>query len=288
MEEFKDKVAVITGAATGIGRGIADRCAQEGMKIVLADVEEKALAEVAEEMKAAGATVQAVLTDVSKAGDVEALAQKTLDTFGSVDLLVSNAGVHLVGNIWECSLKDWEWLLGVNLWGVIHGVRTFVPIMLEQGTEGHIVNTASSGGLGSAPYVGVYRASKHAVVTLSETLHYELALKDANVKVSLLCPGMVKTNLSTSRRNKPAELQNESDGLENKPAQLVALPDSAKENFRKALQSSVTPENIADQVFDALRNDRFYILTHPESTKKMVSNRLEDILSGRNPTLPGK
>jgi NADP-dependent 3-hydroxy acid dehydrogenase YdfG len=277
MKTFKDKVAVITGAASGIGRGIADHCAQEGMRVVLSDVEAEALARAEKEMKSAGAKVEAVFTDVSKAGDVEELAKKTLEAFGSVDLLFNNAGVHLVGPIWECSLKDWEWLLGVNLWGVIHGIHTFVPIMLEQGTEGYIVNTASLGGLASAPNVGVYRASKHAVVTLSETLFYELAAMDAKIKVAILCPGLIQTDLLTSRRNKPVELQDKSP---RKPD----IPDMAKTAFWQAFEAAPKPDEVAAQVFDTLKKDEFYILTHPEQTKTMVSKRLEDILSGRNPT----
>ena len=180
MKEFKGKVAVITGAASGIGRAIAERCAREGMKVVLADIEEEALSQAEEEMKAEGATVLAALTDVSKAGDVEALAQKTLDTFGAVHLLCNNAGV-LPGRdfLWERTLNDWEWVLGVNLWGVIHGTRVFVPVMLEQGTECHIVNTASAAGLLSIPYLGIYNVTKHAVVALTETLHRELRLRGA-------------------------------------------------------------------------------------------------------------
>jgi len=278
MKEYKGKVAVITGAATGIGRGIAERCAKENMKIVLADVETEALIKTEKEMKEAGAEVVAVMTDVSKAIDVKVLAEKALDTYGSVDLLFNNAGVHMIGNIWECTLKDWEWLLGVNLWGVIHGIRTFVPIMLEQGTEAYIVNTASSGGLASAPFVGVYRASKHAVVTISESLQYELLSLGANIKVSILCPGLVKTDISTSKRNRPAELNNDT------PRKVETSAEEIK-NFQKALATALSPEVIADQVFDALYEDKFFILTHPEQTKYMVRNRMEGILSERIPTL---
>jgi len=154
VKEFKDKVALITGAASGIGRGIAQRCAQEGMKVVLADIEEKALTQTEKEMKAAGASVLAVLTDVSKASDVEALRQRTLHAFGAVHLLCNNAGVGAGGSIWESTLADWEWVIRVNLWGIIHGVGVFVPVMLEQDTECHIVNTASALGLISSPHLG--------------------------------------------------------------------------------------------------------------------------------------
>ena len=175
MREFKDKAAVITGAASGIGRAMADRCVQEGMKVVLADVELEALAKTEASMKASGATVLAVRTDVSQARDVEALAQETLEAFGDVHLLCNNAGVGTSAAIWEITIADWEWVIGVNLWGVIHGVRVFVPIMLEQDTECHIVNTASILGLISGPGSGAYKVTKHAVVTLSETLYHELA-----------------------------------------------------------------------------------------------------------------
>jgi len=168
--------------------------------------------------------------------------------------------------------------LGVNLWGVIHGIRTFIPIMLEQGTEAYIVNTASSGGLTSAPFVGVYRASKHAVVTISESLQYELLSVGANIKVSILCPGLVKTDISTSKRNRPAELNNETHREIETSAETI-------ERFQKTLASATGPEMIADQVFDALYEDKFYILTHPEETKYMVRNRMEGILSEQISTL---
>src|SRR5262249_18260593 len=195
MKEFKDKVAVITGAASGIGRAMADRCVQEGMKAVLADVELDRLTKTEASMKASGATVLAVRTDVSQARDVEALAQKTLEVFGAVHLLCNNAGVGTEAAIWESTLAEWEWVLGVNLWGVIHGVRVFVPLMLAQDTECHIVNTASMAGLISGPGLGAYKVAKHAVVTLSETLYHELAEHGANVKVSVLCPGIVNTRI---------------------------------------------------------------------------------------------
>src|SRR5689334_1941764 len=174
MKDFAGKVAVVTGAASGIGRALADRCAQEGMKVVLADVEESALVRAADEFRATGAPILAVRTDVSKAEDVEALARKTVETFGGVHLLFNNAGVGAGTTAWETSLRDWEWVLGVNLWGVIHGLRSFVPIMLSQGSEGHIVNTASIAGLVLGPGLAAYKVSKHGVISLSETLYGEL------------------------------------------------------------------------------------------------------------------
>lgn len=280
MKEFKDKVAVITGAASGIGRGIAERCAQEGMQVVLADIEEGALAQAEEDMKAAGANVLAVLTDVSKASDIEALAQRTLDVFGAVHLLCNNAGVGAGTTIWESSLADWEWTIGVNLWGVIYGVRVFVPIMLEQSTECHIVNTASIAGLMSSPGLGIYKVTKHGVITLSETLHHELTDRGAKVKVSVLCPGFVNTRIMDSERNRPGELQN--DPVE---AKLSSEYEAAVEEFRQAIQAGMSPGQVADYVFRAIRDEKFYILTHPEF-KPVVQLRMEDILLERNPTNP--
>jgi NAD(P)-dependent dehydrogenase (short-subunit alcohol dehydrogenase family) len=272
MQEFQDKVAVVTGAASGIGRAIAERCGQEGMKVVLADVEKPALAQAAAEMKAAGADVLAVLTDVSKSNDVEALAERTLDAFGAVHLLCNNAGVVTPSvPIWENTLNDWKWVIGVNLWGVIHGVRVFVPIMLEQGTECHIVNTASAAGLQSMPGFGTYAATKHAVVSLSETLQIQLAEIDANINVSVLCPGMVRTRIADSQRNRPKSLRN------------AGVEEAAmSEEICQALDAGMSPERVAGSVFDAIREESFYILTHPE-TKQEVRMRMDGILQERNP-----
>jgi NAD(P)-dependent dehydrogenase (short-subunit alcohol dehydrogenase family) len=201
MKDFSGRIAVVTGAASGIGRALAERCAREGMRVVLADVEPGPLAEVEAGLRAGGGTALAVRTDVSQAKDVEALAQKTLDAFGATHLLFNNAGVATSGTVWESSLADWEWVIGVNLWGVIHGVRAFAPIMLAQDAEGHIVNTASLSGLISFPRGGAYAATKHGVVTLSEALHHELAERGERVKVSVLCPGLVQTRIVDCARN---------------------------------------------------------------------------------------
>jgi len=271
MQEFRNKVAVVTGAASGIGRGIAERCAQEGMHVVLADIEEPALQEAAESMRWLGATVLPVCTDVSKAGDVDELARKTLDAFGAVHLLFNNAGVGAGGSVWESTLADWEWVLGVNLWGVIHGVRSFVPIMLAQDTACHIVNTASIAGLISAPQLGSpYLVTKHAVVALSEHLQCTLAERHAQIDVSVLCPGWVNTAIMDSERNRPHELQNE-------PAPPNPGDDAIEREIRTALQSGMSPNVVADFVFRAIRSGRFYILTHPEASV-LVQQRMEGIL----------
>jgi NAD(P)-dependent dehydrogenase (short-subunit alcohol dehydrogenase family) len=278
MKEFKDKVAVITGAASGIGRALADRCVREGMKAVLADVEGEALTKTEASLKASGAAVLAVRTDVSRAGDVEALARRAFEAFGAVHLLCNNAGVAAEAPVWESTLAEWEWVLGVNLWGVIHGVRVFVPRMLAQDTECHIVNTASVAGLLSGPGLGAYKVTKHAVVSLSETLHYELAERRAKVKVAVLCPGIVNTRIMESARNRP--------GHPPAAGPLDPACGARWEALRQLVPAGMPPEQVAGAVFEALRKDQFYILTHPEA-KPSVRTGMEDILQERNPTPPG-
>jgi NAD(P)-dependent dehydrogenase (short-subunit alcohol dehydrogenase family) len=278
MKQFKGKVSVITGAASGIGRALADRCVQEGMRAVLADVEAEALAKTEADLKASGATVLAVPTDVSRARDVAALAQKSLEAFGAVHLLCNNAGVGSEAAIWESTLEEWEWVMGVNLWGVIHGVRAFVPLMLAQDTECHIVNTASMAGLISGPGLGAYKVTKHAVVSLSETLHHELAERAAKVGVSVLCPGIVDTRIMESARNRPGHLS---------PTAPPGPASAARwEALLRLVPAGMPPVQVADAVFAAIRDGQFYILTHPEG-KEAVRTRMEDILQDRSPTPPG-
>jgi NAD(P)-dependent dehydrogenase (short-subunit alcohol dehydrogenase family) len=277
MRKFEDKVAVVTGAASGIGYAMAERFAQEGMHVVLADIERDALARAETGLLKTGRKVLAVVTDVSKAESVEALAQKTLDTFGAVHIVCNNAGV---GNpatpIWENTLADWQWVLGVNLWGVIHGIRSFVPILLRQGEPGHVVNTASMAGLLSGPRLGIYCASKHAVVAISETLHAELAAIGSQVKVSVLCPSFVQTNIGDSGRNRPPELA----ATETDTAQAEAF----RLMIRDLLAAGIPPSVAADRVMDAIREEKLYILTHPE-TKPALLRHIEDVIAERNPDL---
>lgn len=278
MKKFQEKVAVITGAASGIGYAIVERCVKEGMKVVLADIEEVELTQTEKALKSRGANILTVQTDVSKAKDVEALAQKTLDAYGAVHLLFNNAGVNVYGTIWERTLADWQWVIGVNLWGVIHGVRVFVPIMLQQNTEGHIVNTASIAGLISGPRMGIYKVTKHGVVSLSETLYHELALAGSKIKVSVLCPAFVQTRITDSVRTRPAELQTG-------PMQDKRDSEYEKEEqfMRRKVQEGMSPNQVASCVFDAIIHEKFYILTHLES-KDRVRIRMENILLERNPT----
>jgi NAD(P)-dependent dehydrogenase (short-subunit alcohol dehydrogenase family) len=284
MKEFKGKVAVVTGAASGIGRGLAEHCVKREMKVVLADIEEAALTQTEQALRNIGGTVLAIRTDVSKTRDIEALAQKTLDAFGAVHLLFNNAGVGGGARIWESTLADWEWIINVNLWGVIHGIRVFVPIMLQQQTECHIVNTASVSGLVSSPFEGVYRVTKFGVITLSETLYHELKISGSQIGVSVLCPGFVRTRILEAERNRPVELQNA-------PSQRVMTPEEQMavkmimEGIQKAFQNGMPPDKCAELVFKAIEENTFYILTHPEFMPA-IRQRMEDILQGHNPTLP--
>jgi NAD(P)-dependent dehydrogenase (short-subunit alcohol dehydrogenase family) len=278
MKEFKGKVAVITGAASGIGRAIAERCVGERMKVVLADIDETNLARTEAELKALGGTVLGVRTDVSKRGDVELLARTALDAFGQVHLLFNNAGVGAGGTAWEATWNDWEWVIGVNLWGVIHGVKIFTPLMLAQNTECHIVNTSSTAGLVVGGAIAPYAATKHAVVALSESLYLTLQRRNSLVKVSVLCPGLVRTNIAEGERNRPAELRNE-------PIPLTPEMQAGLAAFKTAIEASMPPLGVADIVFDAIRNEQFYILPHPEWIEA-IQLRTDKLLRMENPQSP--
>jgi NAD(P)-dependent dehydrogenase (short-subunit alcohol dehydrogenase family) len=281
VKEFKGKTAVVTGAASGIGRALAARCAREGMKVVLADVEEGALLQTEKEMKDTGAVVLAVRTDVSKAEDVEKLAQKTLETFQEIHLLFNNAGVQggEFASIWKNTIADWEWALGVNLWGVIHGIRIFVPIMLRQGTECHIVNTSSLSGIIAGPGLGVYRVTKHGVFSLSETLFHELSRKGSQIGVSVLAPYFVSTRVADSDRNRPSDA-----GVIRRKKELSQKESHAW--MRKAIQEGMSPDEVAEIVFGAIREKRFYVFTDPDASLPFVRMRFEDILAMKNPRSP--
>ena len=277
MKEFKDKVAVITGGASGLGLEIARLAAKKGMKLVLSDIEERALKQAQMEFAGQGVEVLAVRTNVAIAEDVEQLADKTMERFGAVHLLFNNAGVALNKTAWETSVADWEWVLGVDLWGVIHGVRVFTPIMLKQASPSHIINTASVAGMLSTQGMAAYNVAKHGVVTLSETLYHDLKRRDANIDVSVLCPAWVNTAIWDSERNRPDDLQNT---VEQKGEDDIILEESA----RHAIQSGrVTAPMVAEIVFAAIEANQFYILTHPK-IKKWVGLRVEDILQDRQPS----
>jgi NAD(P)-dependent dehydrogenase (short-subunit alcohol dehydrogenase family) len=271
MEDLEGKVAVITGAASGIGRAMAEKFLAEGMKVVLADIEPEQLARTEEELKLQG-SVAAVLTDVSRAADVEALAAAAKQTFGAVHVLCNNAGVGMGGALWEHTLRDWEWLFGVNVWGVVHGIQAFVPMMLAQGDECHVVNTASAAGLDARPWLGMYSASKYAVVALSESLREELRMAGAKIGVSVVCPAVVNTRIGDAERNRPQALQNETDAVP--PAQAQAFGEA----FRAMLAHGSPPETVADAVVAAVKSGRFYVMPQSE-TEGRVRARMERILA---------
>ncbi len=282
MKNFHNRVAVITGAASGFGREFALVGARLGMRLVLADVQQQALAATAAELEGLGAQVLAMPCDVRKGEQVEALAAAAMARFGAVHLVFNNAGVGAGGLVWESTQADWEWVLGVNLWGVIHGVRVFTPLMLacaknDPGYEGHIVNTASMAGLLNPPAMGVYNVSKHAVVSLSETLYHDLDLVGAPIGASVLCPYFVQTGISQSHRNRPDDVP---------AAAPTASQLASQAGMEKAVSSGkVSAAEVAENTFAAIRDRQFYIYSHPAALGN-VQTRMEDIVTGRNPTDP--
>ena len=284
ISDFKNKTAVLTGAGSGFGLECARIGAKLGMHLVLVDVQQDALDKAAAEVQAAGAQVLAKCVDVSKAAEMEQLAQDVGQRFGAPHFVFNNAGVGAGGMIWENTTKDWEWVLGVNIMGVAHGVRVFTPMMLDAAKkdvayQGHIVNTASMAGLLNAPVMGVYNVSKHAVVALSETLYQDLHLVTDQISASVLCPFFVPTGISQSHRNRPADMKQ--SGVKPTKSQLIgqAMNDQA------VTKGKVSAADVAQMVFDAVHQDRFYIYSHPKAIAS-VQTRMEDIMQTRNPTNP--
>lgn len=277
MEDLDGKVAVVTGAASGIGRSLARAFAGQGMRLVLADIEAAPLEEVASELRGSGTDVFAVTADVSVASDVERIGAAADDVFGGLHVACNNAGVAAGGLSWEVGLEDWDWVLGVNLYGVIHGIRSFVPRIIASG-GGHVVNTASMAGLTSAPGMGPYNVSKHAVVTLSETLALELAMTHPEVGVTVVCPGWVRTGINRSERNRPVDAARpRAEGDESAVPALRSMIDDL-------IETGLDPADVAGLVVDAVRASRFSVLTHPEWIG-MVRDRTERLLSGETPVL---
>ncbi|MES2349273.1 MAG: SDR family oxidoreductase [Pseudomonadota bacterium] len=283
MKTFRDKVVVITGGASGLGREFANVAAREGMRLVLADVQRDALERAANELKAQGASVIAMICDVRKGEQVQALADAAVAEFGAVHLLFNNAGVGSGGLIWENTEADWEWVMGVNVWGVIHGVRIFTKLMLDAASrdpsfEGHIVNTASMAGLLNAPAMGVYNVSKHAVVSLSETLYQDLQLVGAPIGASVLCPSFVPTGISQSHRNRPEDVRM-TQGPTASQLAAQAMTDKAVSSGK------VTAVDVAEITFKAIADDQFYIYSHPGALAG-VRERMEHIVAATNPGDP--
>lgn len=283
MQSFAEKTAVITGAGSGLGREFALLGAKLGMRLVLADVQQDALKQTEASAMALGAEVLSQVCDVRHGDEVESLAQRAVQRFGSIHLVFNNAGVGAGGLIWESTQHDWEWVLGVNVWGVIHGVRVFTPIMLasekaDPTFQGHIVNTASMAGLLTPPAMGVYNVSKHAVVALTETLYHDLSLIESGLGVSVLCPYFVPTGISQSESVRPSDA---------KPAEPATRSQQLSQAMlEKAVTAGkVSAAEVAQMTFDAIRARQFYIYSHPQALGN-VDRRMQDILHSRNPSDP--
>ena len=268
MDNLNGKVAVVTGAASGIGRSMALRFAAEGMKVVMADIEQGPLDEAVSAMPT-GAEVVATRCDVASASEIEALRDTTLEAFGAVHLVCNNAGVGGGGPMSAMDIDAWKWVIDVDLWSVVHGVRVFLPVLAAQG-EGHIVNTASVAGLFAAPFMGPYNVAKYGVVALSETLFSELAAESSPVGVSVLCPSWVKTNIATSARNRPGAAANGVDAL--------------GEIVQTFIDRGIAPDLVADRVVDAVRSRQFWIITH-DDTDAAVRRRASSIVDRTDPPL---
>ncbi|WMW80135.1 SDR family NAD(P)-dependent oxidoreductase [Undibacterium cyanobacteriorum] len=277
MKDLQNKVAVITGAAEGIGKALAQAAAARGMKLVLADISAERLQATVSEFEQQGVAVLGVVTDVAKESAIQHLADQAYARFGAVHLLINNAGVAVAKSAWETTAQDWEWVMGVNLYGVTHALRIFVPRMLAQDEEAHIVNTASMAGMISAPALAAYNVSKFGVVTLTEGLYHDLTLRQSKIGVSVLCPSWVNTRIVESERNRDAEQRTKVETLEKVSAKTSAA-------IMKAVENGLAPETVAEQVMQAVLANQFYILTHADSLPA-VNVRAQDILQGRQPSL---
>jgi len=274
VQELNNRVGVVTGAASGIGLALAERFVAEGMRVVIADVESKRLDEAAALLRKGGGVVLPVPCDVANADAVEALAEASYAEFGAVHVLCNNAGVLSGGLTWETPVEDWNWVLGVNLYGIIHGLRSFVPRMQAQDTEGHIVNVASMAGVTTTPMTSVYTVSKHAALALSECLHKELQMTGSKLRASVLCPEMIDTAIGDADRNRPDALRTESDSA-TKDMIVKATADAARQGL--------PPAEMAERVVRAIREERFYILSEDAIWRPMANLRSEDLLAGRDP-----
>jgi NAD(P)-dependent dehydrogenase (short-subunit alcohol dehydrogenase family) len=277
VKELRGRVAVVTGAASGIGLAMIERFAAEGMKVVMADVEAGALETAAADVRKKAPAVLATRVDVSRPEDVERLARETYDAFGAAHVICNNAGVAVIGAVHEHTLADWQWVINVNLWGVIHGVRAFLPRMLAGGDEGHIVNTASMAGLTTAQFMSVYDVTKHGVVALSESMFKEFAVTGVPIGVSVVCPGLINTQIMRSARNRPRELGDE--------GKAGAMAQAFGENLASRLGGGYPPSEVATQVVQGIRDGRFYIVPAQPEVKGNIAIRAQDLLELKNPSL---
>ena len=280
MQDFAGKVAVITGAASGIGKALSEKCIAEGMHVVMADIEEAVLEKAAAELQATtNNQVLPIVANVAMEAELRKVRDKAVETLGGVHLLFNNAGVGGGGNSWNATQKDWDWVFGVNLWSVIYGLRVFVPQMIAQETPCHIVNTASIAGIIGGSTNALYSVTKHGVVALTENLSVDLKAEDTNIGCSVLCPGFVNTNIFNSGRNRPADLANRED-----PQPLTPEDEQRIAMFQEILRQGMQPAEIADIVFNAIRAERLYILTH-DHFDEMIRDRAENMINGTNPLM---
>jgi NAD(P)-dependent dehydrogenase (short-subunit alcohol dehydrogenase family) len=277
VKRLEGRVAVVTGAASGIGLALCERFAAEGMKVMLADIEAGPLAAAEATVGRTAPAVRASRVDVANPDDVERLAHETYDAFGAAHVVCNNAGVAVIGATHEHTLADWQWVMNVNLWGVIHGVRAFLPRMLASGDEGHIVNTASMAGLTTAPYMSIYDVTKHGVVALSEAMYKEAQATCSPIGVSVVCPGLIDTNIMRSSRNRP-------EGLAD-AAKAGPSAQAFSQNLGDRLATGYPPSEVATQVVDGIREGRFYIVPAQPEVKAGIAVRAQDLIELRNPTI---
>jgi len=279
MHELANRVAVITGAASGIGKGIAQHLAKEGMTLVLADIDERSLGETEQELRATGAHTLSVVTDVSKRESVFALADRVFATFGTVHVLCNNAGVSGgLGPVWAIPQQDWDWIMAVNFSGILYGIQAFVPRMIERNEEGIIINTTSVVGLTTGT-TSVYGITKHAITRLTEGLHYDLQAAGSKLTASLLVPGATATNILYADRNRPEHLIVPRDD-----ATLTTVAERRRSRHERMQQIGMKPEDVGALVVQAIKDERFYIVADPERTTRLVRLRMEGILNGTGPS----
>ncbi|MCD8500784.1 MAG: SDR family NAD(P)-dependent oxidoreductase [Bacillaceae bacterium] len=279
MKDFKGKVAVITGAGNGFGVEFAKECAQREMKVVISDIDKEDLSRTEKIVSDLGAEVLSVLADVSIYQEVENIVEKTIERFGSVDLLFNNAGVVVAGPVWEIPLQDWDWIMGVNVNGIMHGLRAFIPPMLKQDTPCHIVNVASVAGLLTTPSMAAYHTSKHAAVALAESVNYSLQAMNSKIKTSVFCPGFVQTDLHNCDRHRPERFAIDP----NEPYYQSATYKAGLERGRHVITTGIPIDSIGQSVFIAIEEEKFYILTHPQYNP-VIGKRVKDMLEGVNPS----